>query len=39
MLALWNAGLWVLRLVLGWVDSLAHPGPVRAAARRPTCTG
>jgi len=25
MLALWNAGLWVLRLVLGWVDSLLTP--------------
>lgn len=25
MLALWNAGLWVLRLVLGWVDSLLAP--------------
>jgi hypothetical protein len=25
MLAVWNAGLWVLRLVLGWVDSLLTP--------------
>lgn len=25
MLALWNAGLWVLRLVLGWIDSLLTP--------------
>ena len=25
MLALWNAGLWVLRLILGWVDSLLTP--------------
>jgi hypothetical protein len=25
MLALWNAGLWVLRVVLGWVDSLLTP--------------
>ena len=25
MLAVWNGGLWVLRLVLGWVDSLLTP--------------
>ena len=25
MLAVWNAGLWVLRLVLGWVDTLLTP--------------
>jgi len=25
MLAIWNGGLWVLRLVLGWVDSLLSP--------------
>jgi len=25
MLAIWNGGLWVLRLVLGWVDSLLTP--------------
>lgn len=25
MLAVWNAGLWVLRIVLGWVDSLLTP--------------
>ncbi len=25
MLAVWNSGLWVLRLVLGWVDSLLTP--------------
>lgn len=25
MLAVWNAGLWVLQLVLGWVDSLLTP--------------
>lgn len=25
MLAIWNGGLWLLRLVLGWVDSLLSP--------------
>jgi hypothetical protein len=25
MLAIWNGGLWVLRLILGWVDSLLSP--------------
>ena len=25
MLAVWNSGLWVLRLVLGWVDTLLTP--------------
>jgi hypothetical protein len=25
MLAVWNSGLWVLRLILGWVDSLLTP--------------
>lgn len=25
MLALWNAGLWLLRLVLGWVDTFLTP--------------
>ncbi|HMM94021.1 hypothetical protein [Phycicoccus sp.] len=25
MLALWNAGLWLLRLVLGWVDTFLSP--------------
>ena len=25
MLAVWNSGLWVLRVVLGWVDALLTP--------------
>ncbi|MBU4188894.1 MAG: type IV secretion system protein [Actinobacteria bacterium] len=25
MLAVWNSGLWVLRVILGWVDSLLTP--------------
>lgn len=25
MLAVWNSGLWVLRLILGWVDALLTP--------------
>ena len=29
MLALWNGGLWLLRLVLGFMDTFAHPGPAR----------